>query len=93
MRRFTHSVLQQSTVHTHYIAHHHNIAYNMTERSRLRRVVLREVFVVVRMEDRLRGIALSEGLRMGLAVDIILSDAIDGEVRRLCHQHGQTSCS
>ena len=87
MRRFTHSVLQQSTVHTRYIAHH-NITYNMTERSRLRRVVLREVFVVVSIEDRLRGIALGEGLRIGLAVDIILGAAIDGEVRRLCHHHG-----
>ena len=56
--------------------------------SRLGRVVLREVFVVVSIEDRLRGIALSEGLRIGLAVDIVLGAAIDGEVRRLCHHHG-----
>ena len=88
MRRFTHSVLQQSTIHTSYITHHHNIAYSMTEGLRLRRVVLREVFVVVSIENRLRGIALSEGLRISLAVDIILSAAIDGEVRRLCHHHG-----
>ena len=60
----------------------------MPRRLRLRRVVLREVFVVVSIEDRLRGIALGEGLRIGLAVDIILSAAIDGEVRRLCHHHG-----
>ncbi len=50
---------------------------------RLRGVVLREVLVVIRVEDSLRRVALRKALRGTLAVDIILSATVAGEVGRL----------
>ncbi len=50
---------------------------------RLRGVVLREVLVIIRVEDSLRRVALRKALRGTLAVDIILSATVAGEVGRL----------
>ena len=50
---------------------------------RLRGVVLSEVLVVVRVEDRLVGVALRERLRAALAVHVVLGAAVDSEVGRL----------
>ena len=52
-------------------------------RSRQRRVVLREVLVVVGVLDRLARVALREALRRGLAVDVVLRAAVGREVSRL----------
>ena len=49
----------------------------------LRRVVLREVLVVVRAEHRLVGVAVREVLRGRLAVRVVLRPSVHGEVRRL----------
>lgn len=48
-----------------------------------RGVVLREVLVAVRVEDGLRGVALREALRRGLAVDVVVGATVGGEVAGL----------
>ena len=64
----------------HIIALHAGYRHNNL---RQRRVVLREVLVVVRVVDRLRRVALRERLRARLAVDVVVGAAVDGEVGRL----------
>ena len=49
----------------------------------LRRVVLSEVLVAVRVRDGLLWVTLCECLRSGLAVCVVLGPAIDSEVGRL----------